>query len=119
MELIIGGAYQGKLTYARKKYGLKDADICTCTENEAPDTSVRCVRRLEEYVLYCLRRGVEPKADFRKDAVLICRDISAGVVPIEPELRAWREATGRFLNELAGRADEVTRLFCGLPQKLK
>ena len=33
MDLIIGGAYQGKLTYAREKYGLKDKDIYTCTED--------------------------------------------------------------------------------------
>ena len=119
MELIIGGAYQGKLTYARQRYGLGDGDIYTCTAEEAPDTSKRCIRHLEEYVLGCVRRGEMPELRFREDAVLICRDISAGVVPIESELRAWREATGRFLNALAAQADEVTRLFCGLTQKLK
>ena len=119
MELIIGGAYQGKLTYAREKYGLKDENIFTCTDNGELDASRRCIRHLEEYVLGCLRKGTEPTLKFKKNAVLICRDISAGIVPIDPELRAWREAVGRYLSALAARADTVTRIFCGLPQQLK
>lgn len=119
MELIIGGAYQGKLTYAREKYGLKDTDIYTCAEDGKLDASFRCIRRLEEYVLGCLRSGTEPCGAFREDAVLICRDISAGIVPMDPEQRAWREAVGRYLSALAAQADSVTRVFCGLPQKLK
>ena len=119
MVLIIGGAYQGKLTYAREKYGLKDTDIFTCGEDGELDASKRCIRRLEEYVWGCLKTGAEPTLDFRKDAVLISRDISAGIVPIDPEQRAWREAVGRYLSALAAKADTVTRIFCGLSQQLK
>ena len=119
MELIIGGAYQGKLTYAREKYGLKDEDIYTCGEDGELDLSARCIRRLEEYVWGCMKKGAEPSLDFREDAVLISRDVSAGVVPMDPEQRAWREAVGRYLSALASRADTVTRVFCGLPQRLK
>ena len=119
MELIIGGAYQGKLSYAREKYGLSDQDIFTCTENGELDTRSRCIRHLEEYVWGCLKNGREPTQDFREDAVLIARDISAGIVPIDPEQRAWREAVGRYLSALAAKADTVTRIFCGLPQRLK
>ena len=56
---------------------------------------------------------------FKKNAVLICRDISAGIVPMDAEQRAWREAVGRYLSALAADADTVTRVFCGLPQQLK
>ena len=119
MDLIIGGAYHGKLTYAREKYGLKDKDIYTCTEDGELDLGCRCVRHLEEYVLGCLRKGVEPTRKFKKNAVLICRDISAGIVPMDAEQRAWREAVGRYLSALAADADTVTRVFCGLPQQLK
>ena len=119
MELIIGGAYQGKLTYAREKYGLKDKDIYTCGEDGNVDLSARCVRHLEEYVWGCLHRGTEPTLNFRRDAVLITRDISAGIVPMDPEQRAWREAVGRYLSALAARSETVTRVFCGLPQQLK
>lgn len=119
MTLIIGGAYQGKLAYAVKAYQLKEADIFICTDDGQLDVSKRCICHLEEYVLGCVRRNVEPAANFREDAVLICRDISCGVVPLETDLRAWREATGRLLNTLGQQANTVIRLFCGLPQRLK
>lgn len=28
MDLIIGGAFQGKLSYALKRYGLTEKDVC-------------------------------------------------------------------------------------------
>ena len=69
--------------------------------------------------------GEEPKTvllqqrDDWKDSVLICDDISCGVVPLDAETRAWREACGRMLSALSMEAETVTRIFCGLPQRLK
>ena len=105
MILIIGGAYQGKTAYAKQTYGLQDADIFTC-EGLALDPAARCVRHLERFALACVQAGKEP-AD------------SCGVVPIDPEQRAWREAVGRMNAMLAARAERVTRIFCGLPMELK
>lgn len=119
MDLVIGGAYQGKLAYARETFGLAEEDIFVCTAEAEPDWSKRCLTRLEEYVLYCVRRGVPREEKYRADAVLIGRDIFCGVVPMDPEERLWREETGRFYARLTARAESVTRLFCGLPQKLK
>ena len=119
MELIIGGAYQGKREYAVTTHHLTEADISVCTLESPPDRSCRCIDRLEEYVLYCVQNGFTPDPEFRSDAVLICREIFSGVVPIDPEIRLWREETGRFLAVLSRRADHVTRLFCGIPQVIK
>lgn len=125
MHLIIGGAYQGKTEYAKAHFALKDEDIFTCTENREPDFSAPCVRHLEEYALLCLRRGQEPlsclleKENEWKHCIFLCNDISCGVVPIEQELRLWREAVGRMVCWLSTHAESVTRLFCGLPQVLK
>lgn len=119
MDLIIGGAYQGKEVYARAHYGLTDADIFVCGEDGALDSSRRCVCALERYVLFCVRRGEEPSCRFREDAIILCADLSCGVVPTDQEMRAWREAVGRLLCSLADRAEHVTRLFCGIPQSLK
>ena len=54
-----------------------------------------------------------------KDMIFIANDVSGGVVPMDPVLRAWREACGRMNMKLARQADEVWRLFCGIPQRLK
>ena len=119
MDLVIGGAFQGKLEYAREAFGLSEEDIFVCTPEAEPDWSKRCLARIEEYVLRCVRRGVPCGELFREDAVLIGRDIFCGVVPIDPEERAWREETGRYYARLSRSAESVTRLFCGLPQRLK
>lgn len=124
MDLIIGGAYQGKLDYAKEKYGLTDSDIFECSDKRDIEFKA-CVHHLERFTLYCVKTNLNAVDIFAlwekkwKDCVLICEDISCGVVPIDPEMREWREATGRLLNWLTPRAETVTRLFCGLPQRLK
>ena len=125
MVLIIGGAYQGKLDYARKKYALSPEDIYTCTEESGVDFGARCIYAIEEYTLGCVRRCGDPERFFREhrqeweNSVLICQDIFCGVVPLGEDMRAWRETTGRLCAYLSAEAHSVYRIFCGLEQKLK
>lgn len=124
MHLIIGGAYQGKLTFAKKEYGFTEEQIFFCTQ-EGIDFSKPCITHLEEYTYGCAQRQEDPRQYFEehreewKDAVLICRDISCGVVPLEKQDRMWRETTGDLCQYLAGKAEKVSKLFCGLEQRLK
>lgn len=124
MDLIFGGAYQGKLQYAKAAYQLNDNDIFFCQGPEI-DFSHRCVCRLEEFVRSCLSAGIDPQAYLEahrenwQNTIFLCRDISGGVVPIEPELRQWRQATGRLCQYLSREAQGVVRMFCGLEQRLK
>ena len=125
MILIIGGRYQGKLDFARRHFGLTDEDICLCSEDEPnPDFGRRCIAYVDRWALGCVRRGADPLEALnmdalREDAIVISTDISCGVVPMEAQMRAWREACGRMDIALASRAKEVWRLFCGLPQRIK
>lgn len=120
MVLIIGGAYQGKLAYAKETFGLTQEDIFTCTGSEI-DFSKRCICGIEAFVRTCPEAEayfVEHKESWR-DSILICRDIFCGVVPVAAEERAWRHTTGRLCQYLAGEAQQVSRIFCGLEQRLK
>lgn len=126
MVFIIGGRYQGKLDFAREKYGLSDGDIQICDgSTQALDPSRRCVAYVERWALNRLRAGADPVAELEallpelESAVVISTDISSGVVPVDPLMRTWREASGRVNALFAARASEVWRLFCGLPQRLK
>lgn len=124
MVLIIGGAYQGKLTYAVNRYSLKSADLFDC-DGETVDFSKRCIFHLERFTLHCARGGLDPVEYFKvhqeqwQNSILICRDISCGVVPMDAELRQWRQANGRLCQYLAAEAEEVIRVFCGLEQRIK
>lgn len=120
MILIIGGAWQGKLDFARETFGLTEEDIYTCSPGEI-DFSRRCVYKLEEFTW----EHPDPKAYFQahreewEDSILILRDVFCGVVPMEQETRAWRQRTGRLAQYLSREASQVSRIFCGLEQRLK
>jgi adenosyl cobinamide kinase/adenosyl cobinamide phosphate guanylyltransferase len=124
MKLIIGGAFQGKLEFAKERYNLTDEDIFTCTTDEI-DFSKTCIYGIEEFAYACIQNGADPLKFFteHKDdwhsSILICQDIFCGVVPLGADMREWRQATGQLCKYLSGEAESVSRIFCGLEQKLK
>lgn len=87
MELIFGGAYQGKTQYAAQKYGLTDADIFTCEDLDL-DPDARCIRHLERFARACTEAGLDAREEFARRSpracVLIADDISCGIVPLDP-----------------------------------
>lgn len=125
MVFIIGGAYQGKLAFAKETFGIETAKAYTCTENGDIDFSASCIYGIERFVLFCVRNGLDATGQFArrkaewKDSVLICQDIFCGVVPMDAELRAWREMAGRLCAYLSREAGAVYRVFCGLGIPLK
>ncbi len=126
MELVFGGAYQGRLEYAKSKYNLSGEDIFFCCDDRAElDLSKPAVYCIEKYLLACIRAGLDPAEEFDNiydalaDKILICTDISQGIVPVDRQLRAWREAAGRAMVRMAKDAQSVTRVFAGLPLTLK
>ena len=122
MELIFGGAYQGRLEYAKSKYNLRDEDIFFCSEDKAEiDLSKPAIYCMEKFLLACIREGRNPADEFKNisDRIVICTDISQGIVPVDKALRLWREETGRAMVKLAKDAQSVTRIFAGLPLTLK
>ena len=124
MTLIIGGAYQGKLAFARETFSLAEEDVFTCSGTEI-DFSKPCINALEEFTLACIRQGADPIAFLREHrarwehTVFICQDLFCGVVPIDTELRAWRPTTGLVCQYLSREEERVSRIFCGLEQRLK
>ena len=124
MIFVFGGAYQGMEEYAREQCGAKE--IVRLSEDDAQiDFSTGAVAGLERYVLGCVRRGESAREYFEnhrdawKDAVLIGTDFSCGLVPMEAKNRLWREENGRLNNFLAGAAERVVRMFCGIAQVIK
>ena len=53
------------------------------------------------------------------EAIVICRELGCGIVPIDPADRLWRDLSGEACQFLAGHSREVYRVICGIPMKLK
>ena len=126
MILVFGGAYQGKREYVISRFKLSEDDIYVCCDDDARmPKGNRVIYSLESWILALLKTEskvealINEFADGLNGEIIICRDISCGIVPIDPVLRAWRETTGRTLAKLAQKSDEVVRLFCGIPTRLK
>ena len=109
MVLIIGGKAQGKTEYARTKYG-DDADIFD---------------NLQDWFREELLAGRNPEAEItayaseHPDCIIICNEAGNGIVPMDPFERDYRERLGRTLIKLAGQAESVIRVICGIGQKIK
>ena len=77
MVLIIGGAYQGKLDFAKSAFGLSESDVFTCTGGEI-DFSRRCIDRIEEFTLWCVQSGVIPFKDTARPETSVPAGSSGG-----------------------------------------
>lgn len=125
MILIFGGAYQGKLDFAKENFNVKDEDVFFCTAENDIDWSAKVLCHMDQAFLRHVRDGKESREELAlhlnelKDKIIIVNDISQGIVPTESILRAWREMTGRAMLYLSKEAEEVYRVFCGLGDKIK
>lgn len=124
MRMIIGGAYQGKLAYAKSEYKNRewlDGEACSFEEIYVCEG----IFHFEGY----LRRMMEADRDTSKlaeeimennpDIVIICAEIGCGLVPVGEFEREYREQTGRVCTELAACASRVDRVICGIGMVLK
>jgi adenosyl cobinamide kinase/adenosyl cobinamide phosphate guanylyltransferase len=124
VELIIGGAYQGKLSFAVKEKGFSEAELCDLSKGFV-SRAFSCFYHLEALSRRAVEEGMsademlEKLAPFIENSVVISREIGSGIVPMDAFERLWREEHGRLLSMLASRAERVTRVFCGIAEVLK
>lgn len=126
MIFITGGTSQGKLAFAKNAFSLSEDDSSDggdCAFSTAFDR--RALNRLHLLVDRMLEAGVDPERAIEEGVarnpgiILICDELGCGVVPADAHARELRERVGRNACTLAGRASEVYRVVCGIPQKLK
>ena len=90
-----------------------------------PEAPVRCCRHLEALTRAASDRGetaqqvLDRLLPLTRDAFVISREVGSGVVPLDAAERRWREVHGAVLQGLAARAEHVSRIFCGLEERLK
>ena len=114
MILIIGGAYQGKVTWASENLGVKS--VCNLAGSD-PTSGADCYCHLEELTRRC--ETPEEYIPLFENAVVVSREIGSGIVPMDADDRAWRERHGSLLKTLAAKSVRVVRVFCGIGEDLK
>ncbi|MCR5763323.1 MAG: bifunctional adenosylcobinamide kinase/adenosylcobinamide-phosphate guanylyltransferase [Treponema sp.] len=115
VNLIIGGAYQGKTLYAKQKFSLNEDEIFVCRKDVPCDFSKKCITHIENYVWYCLKNNLPLTHDFSEGTIIIADDVFCGIVPMDSFERKWRESCGTYLQALA-KISHVTRIICGIAQ---
>lgn len=124
MELIVGGAYQGKTEYARRLFpDISWADGEHCSFEEL--CQYQGILKFHRYLERRMAAG-ESVADLAEilyqensELVIVTDEIGCGIVPMDPFQREVREQTGRVCTALAGKARRVHRVICGVGTVIK
>lgn len=124
MELIVGGAYQGKWEYAKQLFPQAvwvNGENCTWEELLEAD-GVYCFHQF-------LSRQMEQGGDMEHlpdllleknpGLVIVSDEVGYGVVPVDARDRAFRETVGRVCCCLAAHAQRVHRVVCGVGTVIK
>lgn len=128
IKLIIGGIANGKLDYI-KKLGYSDNAITDCSNYSKDKLSeiknYAVIYKLNALIKMLMECGENPSEFVQKliveakIEVIACDEVGAGIVPLERADRDYREAVGRICCEIAKQADEVVRVYCGVPNIIK
>lgn len=126
MKLMIGGACQNKRQAACDIWGIDlneiiDGEVCGFEE-------IWNCRAVADFHILIQRMLAEKKnpADLLQkllvknpDIIIISDEIGYGIVPMNADLRAWRECTGRICCEIAAHCEKVVRVIAGIPHVIK
>lgn len=123
MKLIIGGAYEGKVSFAAAKYHLSEEAFADCTAFNVEDfAGCAGIYNLHLWIRSQLAKGQSGEeiiAVLREiinqnpDMIIVMDEIGCGIVPMERNERIWRETVGSVGCLLAERAKSVERVVCG------
>lgn len=124
MELIIGGAFQGKKEYAKKQHpDILWKDAAVLSEEEI--LHIPGILNFQEYIRKEMKDERDPAQIAEKllkenpDAIIVSREVGYGVVPVDAFEREYREMVGRICTKLAAGSSRVTRVVCGVGMVIK
>ncbi len=111
MKLFIGGYAQNKYEYVKRTY---PGAVIWNEFHRFVQEQLKAGTAPDD-----IRQQVADRIASQPDLIIISDELGCGIVPMEKEDRLWRETTGRLLCFAAEQADEVYRMVCGIPQRLK
>lgn len=124
MKMIIGGAFQGKTSYAKNRFnGIKwilgeEAELEEILTCEGVIGFHNFIRK-EMLAKKDLGELAEIVIEKNPSLIIVSDEVGYGVVPMDKFERIYREQVGRICTKLAGASDEVIRVVCGIGTVIK
>lgn len=126
MILIIGGCYQGKTTFAKNEFNLKDTDIISGENINIENLkNIKCIDNLHFFIKKCLLGNIDVTSEIEKikninkEIIFICDEVGSGIVPMGKEERVYRDLVGSVCCNLAKDSEKVIRMFAAIPTVIK
>ncbi|MDN6196064.1 MAG: bifunctional adenosylcobinamide kinase/adenosylcobinamide-phosphate guanylyltransferase [Atopostipes suicloacalis] len=142
MQIVIGGAFNGKAEWVKDNYEASHPlEWINLRENEAfnlseAKESILVFQGIEEWTkIYLKDHSIDGAREIfrewiqellnwekKKDQhhlILIANDISKGIVPVDKKDRDWRDLTGWFYQDLVEEAERVDEIWYGISRQLK
>ena len=135
MQVVIGGAYNGKRKFVKDKLSTHLLGKLHFYEGEMPEKGlflkedILIIGNFENMILQkvyldevAIAEEIFNKLiELNKEArvICICTDIGRGVVPLLKEERKLRDACGRLYQKLLSESEDVIRVWYGIPEVLK
>ncbi len=111
--LIIGAAASGKRAFA-ETLGYRRADMADACLDDRP-----VLFNLQDLVWRDPGHADALLPGLLKKEAVLCDEVGGGIVPVDQNDFAARRAVGKLCILLAGRADCVVRVVCGIPTVIK
>lgn len=138
MILVVGGHGQGQEPYVRmhlKEFEKQDKTlektkaefrIADGETDDAPEEAVGAdlVLNLHAFVRKVMEAGEDPR-EFVTDLLhsapraVTIDEVGCGIVPIDAFERRYRDEAGMAGQRFAAQADQVIRMICGIPQRIR
>ncbi|WP_332646837.1 bifunctional adenosylcobinamide kinase/adenosylcobinamide-phosphate guanylyltransferase [Lysinibacillus sp. 54212] len=134
MQVYIGGAYNGKRQFVMNKLASIPKEHVHFFDGIIPESSFTG----KDYVilmnfeklslqykgmpeLVVAQQVVDRLSELEQqtNVICICTDIGRGIVPLNPTDRFVRDCCGRIYQRLFQEARSVTRIWYGIPEKIK
>lgn len=125
MQVIIGGAYNGKRSFVEQQLQGKSAAWYDGEIPTAVTADYVVLTGFEQLIVHGMDELKLAQQLFAQimtidaQVICICDDIGRGIVPIEKEERFKRDALGRLYQLLMKEANSVIRIWYGLAETLK
>ena len=130
MHIVFGGAFNGKRQYVIDQ--LEGHEVYW-NEGELPEPiaseTILVIAGLEHWIKQQLDKGftedkmreqIKRIIDSRQSQqIWILTDLNRGIVPTERIEREMRDIIGRLYQQLFAEAEKITRIWYGIPEKIK